>query len=106
MTLYTPNERERELLASLAWSADHATYPRPWQTPLDLGGTNGSHHSGTLAKLARKGLVNYKQRTGSEPPKWENAKPLPRGHRGSKAYRITPLGREALERARESTDGE
>lgn len=103
MALYTPNEREEMILASLAYNADHARYPKPWMTPLELDGRNGSHHSGTLAKLARKGLVNYRQRGGREPPQWENAKPLPRGHRGSKAYRITPAGREALERAREST---
>src|ERR1700746_2234318 len=46
-------ERQRELLR---WLDDEA-----FRTPMDLGGTNGSHHSATLAQLARKGLAERKK---------------------------------------------
>jgi hypothetical protein len=50
--------------------------------PMDCGGWNGSHHSATLAKLAKRNLVERKQRGG-----WS---------RGSWKYRITQAGREAI----------
>ena len=65
-----------------------------WATPLHIGGSNGSHHSGTLAALAKKGFVQFKQRYGEEPPEGQNGKKLFRG-RGSKCYRITDAGLEA-----------
>lgn len=53
-----------------------------WARPLDCGGTNGSHHSQTLSKLARHGLAEQKKRGGFS--------------RGSKVYRITSKGREIV----------
>ncbi len=50
-----------------------------WATPMDIGGHDGSHHSTTLAKLERHGLVESKARGG-----WL---------RGSKKYRTTETGR-------------
>lgn len=52
-------ERDEEVLYSVISTA------RDWQrmkinrkmAPLDVGGFNGSHHSQTLAKLAKRGLV-------------------------------------------------
>ena len=60
-----------------------------WVRPLDCGGSNSSDHSYRLAKLARMGLAEQKQRWGSV-----------RMPRGSKVYRITEAGSAAL-RARE-----
>lgn len=51
--------------------------------PLDIGGHNGSHHSATLAKLERRGLVASRQRSAH-------------GSRGSKLYWLTPEGKEAV----------
>jgi len=55
-------------------------------TPLDFGGSNGSHHSATFAKLEKRGLMESKQRGGEwgEPKRWRG--------RGSKVYRVTPAG--------------
>jgi len=50
--------------------------------PLDCGGMNGSHHSATLAKLTKRGLVERKRRGGYS--------------RGSWKYRITDAGRALL----------
>lgn len=40
---------ERELLR---WLDD-----KTWQRPMDIGGRDGSHHSATLTRLAKRGLV-------------------------------------------------
>lgn len=50
-----------------------------WTTPLRIGGSSRSHHSATLAKLVRHGLVLRKRRST--------------GVRGSWLYRISPRGR-------------
>lgn len=47
--------------------------------PMDVGGYNGSHHSGTLNKLVRHGLVSR-----SYPPR--------PGQRGSQRYKLTEEG--------------
>lgn len=62
-----------------------------WCTPLDLCASNGSHHSGTLAALAKKGLVNYKQRGCADPGPDQNGKKM-FATRGSKSYRLTTAG--------------
>lgn len=65
---------------------------RPWTKPADIGGSTRSHHSGTLIKLAARGLVRY--RCGKpEPPPGENGQ-----GRGKRTYQITPAGRAVLER--------
>lgn len=55
-----------------------------WLRPLDLGGRDGSNHSAVLAQLARRGLVEVRQRSA--------------GARGSKLYRLTDDGRAELRR--------
>lgn len=55
--------------------------------PLDLGGYNGSHHSSTLAKLARYGLVFRSLRVTN-------------GYsRASYRYRLTDSGRAIVDEA-------
>lgn len=54
-----------------------------WLTPMKLGGTDGSHHSATLAQLARKGLVERRSRGGHTRNAWE--------------YRRTPAGKAAVD---------
>lgn len=76
---------------------DHPRYPMKWARPLDLGGSNGSHHSNTLNKLAKKGMVNFRFREGAEPADGENGKRF-FASRGAKLYRITPAGRNALDK--------
>lgn len=85
-----------EVLQSLRYSRYIAVVPREWVRPLDIGATNGSHHSGTLNRLAERGLVRYKQRGAAEPPPGENGGKIWRG-RGAKCYQITPAGLAVLE---------
>lgn len=51
-----------------------------WVMPMDCGGSNGSHHSYTLAKLAKRRLAERK--------KYGTAH-----EKGSCRYRISPAGR-------------
>jgi hypothetical protein len=57
--------------------------------PLDIGGGNGSHHSATLKKLARRGLVEVYGARMKDPgrSKWWKA---------GCHYRLTELGEETL----------
>ena len=84
-------DNQIEVMETLYYSHFHSSCPQKWCTPLDLCASNGSHHSGSLAALAKKGLVNYKQRGGSVPPLDENGEKMWRG-RGSKEYRLTTAG--------------
>jgi hypothetical protein len=54
-----------------------------WVTPRLLGGTDGSHHSATLAQLVRKGFAKRRLRGGHTRSAWE--------------YRRTPAGRKAVD---------
>jgi len=63
--------RQLGVLRELAWRKDRPTHCRfthngkPWCSPMDFGGTNGSHHSETAKALAMKGLVDrYNYHTG------------------------------------------
>lgn len=48
--------RQRMVLSSLAW------LPRKsWVRPMDIGASDGSHHSDTLRGLAKLGLVERKK---------------------------------------------
>ena len=69
-------DRDFETLNELAPS--NLDDEREWHTPLGIGGSNGSHHSNTLRKLAKRGLVEMRQRST--------------GIRGSKEYRISDGG--------------
>ena len=77
-------DRDFDVLNELAPSYLNEFDNRPWQRPLDIGASNGSHHSPTLAKLEKRGLVESKQRS------WL-------GSRGSKVYRVTDAGWTAVQ---------
>ena len=90
-------ERQRDILRDLD--------DERWMTPQWVGGRNGSHHSATLAQLARKGLAERDKSCYCGPgsrreqdliakgitPKWPWC-----GCKGSCRYRRTELGRIAL----------
>jgi len=79
-------ERDHDILTALAAYA-RTTYPwrKQHARPLDLGGWNGSHHSGTLNKLVRRGLV-------------ARSRPPIAGRKGSQRYWLTDAGRAAVEK--------
>lgn len=84
----TDNQREVLCnLASLRESPNQCSRRDGWATPMDFGGSDGSHHSGTAKRLADKGLVTREQYRG-----WG-------GGRGSCAYKITEAGIAALQAA-------
>lgn len=56
-----------------------------WVMPMDCGGMNGSHHSYTLHKLAKRGLCDRKKYGGKRV-------------KGSCRYRINDVGRALLEK--------
>ena len=78
-------ERDIDTLAELAPS--YSEDPIRWHTPLEIGGSNGSHHSGTLAKLAKRGLIFMNQRGLGE----DDVSRI-RHARGSKWYKLSPEG--------------
>jgi hypothetical protein len=87
------NEREqeimRELLAFEAYMAAHDCTARA--RPMDVGGSNGSHHSGTLRRMLAKGWVEdvgYGHSSGGA-----------RGTRRTYKYKSTEAGRAALKAA-------
>lgn len=77
-------DRDGELLNELEYFNDSEN--GRGARPLDLGGSNRSHHSGTLAKLAKRGLVVKKNWALGEDGRRH-------GDRGSCLYRITDAGR-------------
>jgi hypothetical protein len=81
-------ERDVETLVELRAATDsfvkQSNYRDGWVMPVDCGGFNGSHHSYTLSKLARRGLCDRK--------KYGN-----RREKGSCRYRINDAGREFLQ---------
>jgi Mn-dependent DtxR family transcriptional regulator len=89
------SEHEQECLSALIAVNDHPRHPMKWARPLDLGGSNGSYHSNTLNRLAKKGLVNFRFREGVEPAEGENGKRF-FASRGAKLYRINDAGRAAI----------
>lgn len=80
------NRREYEVLRALATMTDSEWRGDGYATPLDVGGCSGSHHSYTLNKLGRMGMVKVAVRSS--------------GIRGSKKYRITEQGQKYLETLR------
>lgn len=94
------NEDERDLLVELkSWLDDIELARKGWVTPMLVGGRNGSHHSATLKKLVSQGLVETKQTGGSViatgPGAWKKTPPI-HSSRGSRRYRITSAGVDAL----------
>ena len=59
-----------------------------WARPMDCGGYNGSHHSYTLTKLARRGLVEVMNPSTKHPGRSR--------YSGGKNYRITKAGIAAI----------
>ena len=51
---------EEEVLNYLQWFAENR--PQKWVRPMDVGGSDGSHHSGTLAKLVKLGYAESRLR--------------------------------------------
>jgi len=96
----TPNDID--VLETLDWANHLSSHPLKWVTPLEIGGSDGSYHSYTLNKLAKlkNPLVQFKQRGHEDPPDGENGKKI-WATRGSKVYRITPLGRLVIEAHRQ-----
>lgn len=87
------SEVQKEVLGDLECASRVCS--SEWCRPLDLGGSNGSPHSSTLAALARKGLVQSKQRGAKDPPEGENGRRI-FATRGAKVYRITKAGLAAI----------
>lgn len=90
---FTLTGRDYEILRDLTPTCSDE--PVVWQTPLDIGASNGSDHSYRLTKLAKHGLAEFKQRGA---PDEEIGKPARHRSRGSKVYRVTPAGAAELER--------
>lgn len=91
-------EREQEVLGELC-AFRRAFEKYDWHPegarPMDVGGTNGSHHSYTLGKLVKKGLADH--RKGLE---WGKSSTR---YRGSKQYRATDRGMQVEKSRRSST---
>lgn len=76
-------ERDIETLRELEFATRQfveQNYRDGWVMPMDCGGSNGSHHSYTLTKLAVRGLADRKKYGG-------------RREKGSCRYRINDNGR-------------
>lgn len=81
-------ERDVETLGELEAATDNylsLDLKDGWVMPMDCGGSNGSHHSYTLHKLAKRGLCDRKKYGG------------PRD-KGSCRYRINDAGRTFLKK--------
>jgi hypothetical protein len=77
----------------------YSSHPRAWASPLDCGGSNGSHHSASLTKLVRHSLVELRGSGGRPNVIGDAIVPEPRlskRAKGSRAFRITDAGVEAL----------
>lgn len=95
--------RQRDVLVSLA-------HHDGWSRPMDVGASDGSHHSTTLRALIKKHLVERRVRgsllnmvRGHEEgyallAKARRGRKWPGAARGSYEYRITAAGREAVGR--------
>lgn len=72
-----------EATRSLMKHPTRKSHEEGWAMPLDCGGSNGSHHSYTLAKLAKRGLCDRKKFGGPH-------------EKGSCRYRMNGAGRAFL----------
>lgn len=91
------NKRELDVLRSLD--------DEIWVRPMEVGGSDGSHHSTTLARLARRGLVERHKSCHCGPGSWREKELLAKGItprwpwcacKGSCRYRRTPAGHLAV----------
>lgn len=97
-------ERDLEVLDELVymrWESSSKRFYEGGTAPLDFGGSNGSHHGKTATKLCKHGFVEQRFR-GLD---W-GQKGRPGGARGSKLYRATPAGWEAISAFRTLKKGE
>ena len=85
-----------EVLETLHHTQFRSSCPQEWNAPIDLGGSNGSHHYASLLAMQKRGYVQSKFRGGDNPPWGENGKRIWRS-RGSKIYRLTPEGKALVE---------
>jgi hypothetical protein len=86
-------ERDLELLNELVgmrFESRTKDYYEGGVAPIDFGGSNGSHHGKTDTKLAAHGFVD--QRMRGHP--WGDLRTT--GARGSKVYRASEAGRDAI----------
>lgn len=86
-------KRDFETLRELAaanFSNNSIGYRDGWAKSLDFGGSNGSHHSVTLVKLTKRGLVEVMHPRTKQP--WRSR------YGGNKYYKITHAGRWALKK--------
>lgn len=77
----TPPLTERD--ADVLW----ALPSKEWVTPMTVGGTDASHHSATLRKLERRGLVERKRRAGYTRPSYLY-RLTSKGDAAYRAYRV------------------
>jgi hypothetical protein len=75
------SDRDVETLRALKARADAATDTSPWFTPMDMGGSDSSHHSKTLRKLADRRLAKLRKRIGASST-----------GRGANTYQISAAG--------------
>jgi hypothetical protein len=88
-------ERDWEVLETLVYMRFESSAKEHYahgSAPLDFGGSNGSHHGPTATKLVKYGYVEHRKR-GYD---WGEAPGPGRGYRGSKLYRATEAGRDAV----------
>jgi hypothetical protein len=102
------SDRKREVLDALSGLHEG------WARPMDVGGRDGSHHSATLAQLAKHGLAERKKLhaihcyngSAQRQKLVDNRWVVTDGHpphegcccKGSCRYRITSAGRKAIDR--------
>ncbi|MEL6095863.1 hypothetical protein AAGG42_08230 [Stenotrophomonas maltophilia] len=87
---------EQVKLGGRTWSLPDGSKARLF-TPMEFGGCNGSHHSGTATTLAKRGLVDRLKCKS-----WGGGTQLnvfAGSSKGSCHYRITDAGRAALRAA-------
>lgn len=84
-------DRDLEMLGEMVYSFFESTGPSRGQgmSPMEFGGSNGSHHGKTATKLVKHGFVEHCMR-GHD---WGDV--TTRDARGSKVYRPTEAGRDA-----------
>ena len=73
-------ERDLDVLRYLAHLSARPGKAETYWRPMDIGGTDASHHSATLTKLAKRGFVEVDVFKAA----WQV--------RGHKRYRISPAG--------------
>ena len=92
-----PTELETEVLSELDFLRRYdPERAERGVAPMQFGGSNGSHHGGTATRMVAKGWVDRRYRG------YDWGEPMRFRARGSCAYRITPAGVIALQRAREA----